>query len=221
MPKKYKTKLRQEVALKKLKSAIERTVYWNENYSKFFHVEEATLVGSLARNEPNVGDIDLCVKVARTQQFSIEKYKKEYIKWRKDILDFAPPRDFSSTLNMYELDVTRFIQNKDGRIEILRWDQLPAISLTLMPIVTLVQNGKFIHDTLLTAISKAEAISHKRAEEIVASDIPEAPYEKKGIYWDSYCNSLSNFPISIRNMILERDNNVGNYQSFMNTQQRR
>ena len=206
-----------KVALKKLQSAVDRIVHWNKNYANFFRVEDVYLVGSLAKNELNVGDIDLCVRVERTKNFKASESKKEYTKWRKEELGFAPPRDFLSGLSMFQLDVTRYIKNRDGRIELLMWDELPIISLTMKPIVAIVQNGKLVHETLLDAIALAKPITIERAEEIISSNIPVPPMETEGEFWASYCNSLNNIPIDIRGKILERDKNFQHYERFVNT----
>lgn len=216
MPKKYKSKLKRDVALRKLEALIDRVDFWNSNYSKYYRVDEVTLVGSLARNEQNVTDIDLCVKVSRTQEFSAVEHRNDYIKWRKEVLGYAPPRDFVSELYMYEFDVRRFIQNKDGRIDILQWDQLQPISLTMHPIVTLVHNGVLIFDCIFDAISKAKAITIEGALNIISGGVPEKPTATQGEYWESYCNSLSEYPDILREAILDRDSNTEHYVNCKN-----
>jgi predicted nucleotidyltransferase len=217
LPKKYKTKLHQKVALKKLQSAVDRILYWNKNYAKYFCVKDVFLFGSLARNEIQVGDIDICVRFEQIKNSNSMEHKNEYIKWRKKELGFAPPRDFSSTLGMFELDVRKYVKNRDGRIELILWDQLGGISLTMKPIVEIVHNGKLVHETLLDAIALAKPITIEQAEAIIAKNIPEPPWEKKGVIWESYCNALNNYPANVMDKILERDNNAQYYEEFMNT----
>ncbi|HFG1878670.1 TPA: hypothetical protein ACGF2C_003618, partial [Vibrio cholerae] len=70
MPKKYKTKLSFSTALNKLQQFLDRVEYWNTNYSKYYRVSDVVLLGSLARSESKVGDLDLCVNIERVQAFS-------------------------------------------------------------------------------------------------------------------------------------------------------
>ncbi len=195
---------------------MERLEFWNKNYSRYYRVEEAALVGSMARNETSFGDIDLCVKVNRTQEFKVHDHRDEYIEWRKEVLGYAPPRDFSAEIGMYELDVSRFIKSRDGRIEILRWVQFPVICLTMNPFVKLVENGNCLINSVTEVMSKSTVITDEQAIDIVNNGVPENPSDKKGVFWQSYCNTLAKFPVHIRNMILERDSNIKHYECFAN-----
>jgi predicted nucleotidyltransferase len=133
LPKKYKSKLSKNVAYKKLQEILLRIKGWNELHSNYYEIEEVALVGSLAREGEKFGDIDICMKIKRSRDFSPVECKKKYIEYRKEVLGYAPPRGWSAELGIFELDVSRFVKNKDGRIEMLRWDQLDPICLTLRP----------------------------------------------------------------------------------------
>jgi hypothetical protein len=216
LPKNYKSKMKNEVALKKLQALIDRMLFWNSNYAKFYRIEAATLVGSMAKNDQFIGDIDICMDVQRVREFCTNEQKSDYSEWRKEILGYAPPRDFSSGLHMYSLDVSRFAKNRDGRIDILWWNQLKPISLTMTPVVTLAQNGVLLFDSASKAISNAKPITLEQGQEIIKSGFPENPRELKGEYWDSYCDTLKKYPEEIRRCILERDNNTNNYLKYVN-----
>jgi len=208
--------MKSKVALKKIQDVIDRISFWNSNHSKFYRVKSATLVGSMARNEVSIGDIDICMEVERVNEFCAHEEKEDYTNWRKEALGYAPPRDFSSGLHMYSLDVSRFVKNRDGRIDLLWWNQLNPISLTMTPIVNLVQNGILIFDSATRAISCAKPITLEQGKEIIESGFPENPRQLKGEFWDSYCNTLRVYPEEIRNYILERDNNKTNYHEHTN-----
>lgn len=85
MPVKYKTKLTHKVALKKLEQAVERALYWNKHYSEFYYIEDMVLVGSMARGESRVGDIDICVRVNRAKEFSLMDARDKYVHWRLEV----------------------------------------------------------------------------------------------------------------------------------------
>lgn len=216
MPVRYKTKLTHKVALRKLEQAVERAVYWNEHYSEFYHIEDMTLVGSMARGEQRVGDIDLCIKVDRAKKFSPMDSMDEYIQWRLDELGYAPPRDFDGLLDMFERDVKRFIKNRDGRIEALLWIELDFISLNMRPIVPLIKDGELVVQSVAEAITNAKPISMERAKKIISNGMPNNPRTTTGEYWDIYCETLGIYPECIRKLVLERDSYTDVYFSQMN-----
>ena len=114
MPKKYSSKISKAVAYKKLQGILERLKDWNELYSSYYEIEEAALVGSLARDGEKFGDIDVCLKIRRSQQFSYSDCKNDYIKWREQVLGYKPPAPYSSAERcMFETDVSRFIKSSD------------------------------------------------------------------------------------------------------------
>ncbi|GGX62476.1 hypothetical protein [Saccharospirillum salsuginis] len=213
MPKNFKTKMKKGVALKKLQDLIDRIEYWNKHYATYFKVQSATLVGSLARNQEVIGDIDVCMQVQRAKEFSAQENKESYIEWRKSLLGYAPPRDYNAQLNMYELDVTRYVKNRDGRIEILRNDQLGPISLTMNPISSIVNGGSIISSSASEVVMNALPITNEKAIELINSGIPRRPAEAKGEYWNSYCCSLSRYSDVHRELILKRDNYLSNFQA--------
>ena len=215
LPKKYKSKLSRTIAYKKLREILSRINTWNELHSKYYEIEQAALVGSLARDGEKFGDIDICMKIRRSRQFSPTECKKEYIKWREEVLGYAPPRDFFVELGTFELDVSRFVKNRDGRIDILRWDQFDPICLTLNPYIKLIENRICVISSV-DEIEKSRTIfTESQALDIVKGGIPENPLDKKGEYWDSYCCSLKLYPEFIRKAVLERDNNQEAYERYM------
>lgn len=219
MPKKYKSKLSKAVAYKKLQEILLRIKSWNELHSNYYEIEEVALVGSLARDGEKFGDIDICMKIKRSREFSPLECKEEYIKYRKEMLGYAPPRDWSAELSTFELDVSRFVKNKDGRIEMLRWDQFDPICLTLKPYVKLVDNSICVVRSV-DDIEKNRAIfTESQALDIVKSGTPENPRNIKGEYWDSYCFSLELYPEFIREAILERDSHQDAYKRHINVSQ--
>ncbi|MFB2675205.1 hypothetical protein ACE02S_19790 [Shewanella xiamenensis] len=214
VPKKYSSKISKAVAYKKLQGILERLKDWNELYSSYYEIEEAALVGSLARDGEKFGDIDVCLKIRRSQQFSYSDCKNDYIKWREQVLGYKPPAPYSSAERcMFETDVSRFIKSSDGRIEMLRWDQFEPICLTLQPFIKLVENGRVV----VTDIEKLEkhrsTFSEEQALEIVKNGVPENPRDIKGIYWESYCAALKLYPGFIRDAILDRDSHREAYEA--------
>ncbi|WP_415721711.1 nucleotidyltransferase domain-containing protein [Photobacterium ganghwense] len=211
MPKNYKNKMSHSTAVRKLEAFIERVQYWNENYSKYYRVVDVVLLGSLARNETKVSDIDLCVKIERTMGFQVNEHKSDYLVWRKDVLGYAAPDDYFKQVNMFETDVTRYLKARDGRYDVLRWGELVGLSLTLDPIVTLVSEGALQYESIEVALENASSISHDRAISIVEA----GALSRKEVYWDSYCNALSKFPPFVREAILKRDNCQSEYLSYI------
>lgn len=206
MPKKYSSKISKAVAYKKLQGILERLKDWNELYSSYYEIEEAALVGSLARDGEKFGDIDVCLKIRRSQQFSYSDCKNDYIKWREQVLGYKPPVAYSSAERcMFETDVSRFIKNSDGRIEMLRWDQFEPICLTLQPFIKLVENGRVVFTDVEILEKHRSTFSEEQALAIVKNGVPEDPRGIKGIYWESYCSALKLYPGFIRDAILDRD----------------
>lgn len=206
MPKRFTTKMTKAVALKKLSALLDRVSKWNSDYARYFGIDNVVLVGSLARNESSVGDIDLCLRLSRNGSASCLDKKNEYIEWREIELGLKPPRDWRGELDMYEIDPLRYIKARDSRIELLSWDQLDFISLTLNPIVTLVEDGKLKFDSPAEAIANAKSISMQQAVNIIQSgQIRHFSKTNDDEYWKSYCSSLSKFPVPVRDMILARD----------------
>jgi hypothetical protein len=169
----------------------------------------------LARGGKEFGDIDLCLKIRCSKQFSYSECKDDYIKWREQALGYKPPLiESAAERGMFELDVSRFIKNRDGRIEILRWDQFEPICLTLQPFIQLIENGR----VFVTDVEKLEkhrsTFSEEQALEIVKNGVPEDPSEIKGIYWESYCSALKWYPGFIRDAILDRDSHREAYEAY-------
>lgn len=214
MPKKYSSKISKAVAYKKLQGILERLKDWNELYSFYYEIEEAALVGSLARDAEKFGDIDICLKIRRSQQFSYSDCKNDYIKWREQVLGYKPPAAYSSAERcMFETDVSRFIKNSDGRIEMLRWDQFEPICLTLQPFIKLVENGRVVVTDIKTLENHRSTFSEEQALEVVKNGVPEGPREIRGIYWESYCAALKLYPAFIREAILDRDSHREAYEA--------
>jgi predicted nucleotidyltransferase len=212
MPKRFTTKMTRAVALKKLSALLDRVSKWNIDFARYFAIDKVVLVGSLARNETSVRDIDLCFRLSRNDCASRLDEKNEYIEWRELELGLKPPRDLRGELNMYELDPLKYIKARDGRIELLRWDQLDFISLTLNPIVTLVEDGKLKFDNPVEAIANAKSISMQQAENIInTGEIRHFSNVNDDEYWKSYCRSLNKFPELVRDMILARDGTAERY----------
>lgn len=201
MPKKYKKKLFYKTATKKLQGLLDRIQKWNSQYSKYYYVANAVMLGSLARKETSVSDIDICVQVKRTDQFEAEPNKIRYLFWRKETFGWAPPSDFYKECSMFETDVIRYLKSGDGRFDILYWDQLDGLSLTLDPMVNLVSNGEINYQTSELALENTLSITKRRAFEIVESGAVNI----KNMHWDSYCNTLKKYPKDIRLAILIRD----------------
>ncbi len=219
MPKKYSSKISKAVAYKKLQGILERLKDWNELYSSYYEIEEAALVGSLARDGEKFGDIDVCLKIRRSKQFSYSDCKNDYIKWREQVLGYKPPVAYSSAERcMFETDVSRFIKNSDGRIEMLRWDQFEPICLTLQPFIKLVENGRVIVTDIKTLENHRSTFSEEQALEIVKNGVPEDPRDIKGIYWESYCSALKLYPSFIRDAILDRDSHREAYEAYAEKQ---
>ncbi|MCL1080069.1 hypothetical protein D5R81_18745 [Parashewanella spongiae] len=215
MPKQYKTKLSKPVAHKKLFGLLERIQFWNNEYSEYYQIEKAALVGSLTRDGERFGDIDVCIDLKRSKKFNPADHSEDYIYWRQEVLGYAPPRDFFAELSMYDKDVFRFVKNKDGRIELLRWNQFDPICLTLKPFVTLVENGVCLVNSISDLAKNKNSFTAEQALELVKNDTPHKPNEICGIYWDSYCQSLSVYPASIRNAILKRDSAQERYDAYL------
>ncbi|EGR4373096.1 hypothetical protein DDM70_12005 [Vibrio cholerae] len=214
VPKKYSSKISKAVAYKKLQGILERLKDWNELYSFYYEIEEAALVGSLARDAEKFGDIDICLKIRRSQQFSYSDCKNDYIKWREQVLGYKPPAAYSSAERcMFETDVSRFIKNSDGRIEMLRWDQFEPICLTLQPFIKLVENGRVVVTDIKTLENHRSTFSEEQALEVVKNGVPEGPREIRGIYWESYCAALKLYPAFIREAILDRDSHREAYEA--------
>ncbi|EJL8267733.1 hypothetical protein NM215_002653 [Vibrio cholerae] len=215
MPKNYRSKVSKAVAYKKLQGVLERLNDWNELYSSYYEIEEAALVGSLARGGEKFGDIDVCLKIRRSQQFSYSDCKNDYIKWREQVLGYKPPAPYSSAERcMFETDVSRFIKNSDGRIEMLRWDQFEPICLTLQPFIKLVENGRVIVANVEELEGHRITFTAEQALDIVKSGVPENPRGTEGIYWESYCAAQKLYPAFIRDAILDRDAYCAAYHSF-------
>ncbi|RLV57816.1 hypothetical protein D5018_20550 [Parashewanella curva] len=215
MPKFYKTKLTKPVAHKKLLGLLERIQFWNNEYSEYYQIEKAALVGSLARDGDRFGDIDICIDLKRSKKFNPAAHSEDYINWRQEVLGYAPPRDFFAELGMFDKDLFRFVKNRDGRIELLRWNQFDPICLTLQPYVILVENGIGIVNSISDIESNKKCFTTEQALELVKNDTPHHPNEISGIYWDSYCQSLSVYPASIRNAILKRDSAKKRYDAYL------
>lgn len=215
MPKFYKTKLTKPVAHKKLLGLLERIQFWNNEYSEYYRIEKAALVGSLARDGDRFGDIDVCIDLKRSKKFNPAAQSEDYINWRQEVLGYAPPRDFFAELGMFYKDVFRFVKNRDGRIELLRWNQFDPICLTLQPYVILVENGIGIVNSISDIENNKKCFTTEQALELVKNDTPHHPNEISGIYWDSYCQSLSIYPASIRNAILKRDSAKERYDAYL------
>lgn len=211
MPKKYKTKMQLNTATKKLQAFMDRAKFWNENYSKYYRITDVVLLGSLARKENKVSDIDLCVKVERVQGFGLQEHLSRYLAWRKDVLGYAVPVDFGAQISSFESDVTRYLKAKDGRYDVLRWRELAGLSLTLDPQVTLIRNGIAQYESAELAIEEAASISQENA----LSLIEDGAVSREDVYWESYCNALSKFPSFVRDAILERDESQQEYLSFV------
>lgn len=206
MPKYFQTKISRRIALKKLESLVERTAIWNDNYAKKCRVSDIVLVGSVARSEEKVGDVDVACEVEKIElKPGFYADLDEYLQWRKDVLGFAKPTDYHKQLHTVEADPLRFIKNGDGRIEILQWDQVELISLSLHPIVTLVKDGTFLFNSVENAIAAAKPITIAKAKNIIADGQPEKPDEIDGEYWTSYCITINHLPQEIGDLILERD----------------
>lgn len=215
MPKNYSAKMSKAVAYKKLQGILERLKDWHELYSSYYEIEEAALVGSLARDAEKFGDIDICLKIRRSQQFSYSDCKNDYIKWREQVLGYKPPAAYSSAERcMFETDVSRFIKNSDGRIEMLRWDQFEPICLTLQPFIKLVENGRVVVTDIKTLENHRSTFSEEQALEIVKNGVPEDPRDIKGIYWESYYSALKLYPGFIRDAILDRDSHREAYEAY-------
>lgn len=212
MPKRFTKKMSRAVALKKLSALLDRVSKWNIDFARYYSIDKVVLVGSLARNETSVGDIDLCLRLSRNDRPSCLDEKNEYIKWRELELGLKPPRDLRGELNMYELDPLKYIKARDGRVELLRWDQLDFISLTLNPIVILVEDGKLKFDNPAVAIANAKSISMQQAEEIInTGEIRHFSNVNDDEYWESYCRSLNKFPEPVRDLVLARDGTSERY----------
>lgn len=91
MPKNYSSKISKAAAYKKLQGILERLKDWNGLYSSYYEIEEVALVGSLVRGGGAFGDIDLCLKIRRSKQFSYSECKDDYIKWREQALGYKSP----------------------------------------------------------------------------------------------------------------------------------
>jgi len=219
LPKKYKSKLTKVVAYKKLEGVLLRLKTWNEQHSNYYKIEEAALIGSLARDGESFGDIDICMKIKRSREFSPSKSKNDYIRWREQVLGYKPPvSESSAERGMFELDVGRYIKNRDGRIDMLRWDQFQPICLTLQPYVKLVEKCFSIVDSVEYIEKQRATFSKEQALEVVNSGLPEKPYDTKGIYWESYCSALNRYPSFIRYAVLERDSYVEPYSRYINVE---
>jgi|GEM_PF-6019517 len=114
---------------------------------------------------------------------------------------------------MFETDVSRFIKNSDGRIEMLRWDQFEPICLTLQPFIKLVENGRVVVTDIKTLENHRSTFSEEQALEVVKNGVPEGPREIRGIYWESYCAALKLYPAFIREAILDRDSHWEAYEA--------
>ncbi|MGK0235925.1 MAG: hypothetical protein ACI9EK_002468 [Psychroserpens sp.] len=219
MPKKYQSKLTKDVAYKKLEGILFRIRSWNERYANYYVIDEAALIGSIATDGDRFGDIDLCIKIKRSKKFSHKECKYNYIKWREQILGFKPPESNSSAeRGMFELDVSRYIKNRDGRIDLLPWNQFHPICLALRPYIKLVDNSLILVDSLTDIEKYRDTFSEEQAMEIIRNGTPEKPLDTNGIYWDSYCSALARYPSLIRNAVLERDSYVEAYSRCVNVQ---
>ncbi|EGR0601672.1 TPA: hypothetical protein PX766_003457 [Vibrio cholerae] len=200
LPKKYKTKLSFSTALNKLQQFLDRVEYWNTNYSKYYRVSDVVLLGSLARSESKVGDLDLCVNIERVQAFSPSEKKEEYSEWRSSTLGYAHPSNYGDELYMFQTDVIRFIKAGDGRF-VLQWHELPSLSLTLDPLTKLVSKGELQYSNAREAVANATCLS---GEEI-NSTIEKGALSRKDYEISVYRNALSKYPEHVRDAILERD----------------
>lgn len=171
----------------------------------------------MARGGEAFGDIDLCLKIRRSKQFSYSECKDDYIKWREQALGYKPPPiESGAERGMFELDVSRFIKNRDGRIEILRWNQFEPICITLQPFIKLVENCRVIATDVEKLERHRSTFSEEQALEIVKNGVPEDPSGIKGIYWESYCSALKLYPEFIRDVILDRDSYWEAYKAYIN-----
>jgi len=213
MPKKFKTKIGRGVAIKKLESLIERTDYWNQNYASKFCVSDLVLVGSLARNEDKVGDIDVACQVESTTEELFDDLD-DYFKWRKNVLGYAMPVGWNQRLSAVESDPIRFIRNRDGRIEMLQWRQVELVSLALQPIVSLIKDGAILFESVAEAIAASKPITIAQAKKVIANGVPRKPDKTEGDYWESYCITVNHLPPKISDLILERDGYREPYKTY-------
>ena len=211
MPKNYKTKLLYSTAVGKLQTFIDRAQYWNAHYSKYYRIVDVVLLGSLARNDTRVSDIDLCVKIERSMDFQHLEHKSDYLVWRKNVLGYADPNDFYEQLGMFEKDAIRYLKARDGRYDVLYWDQLAGLSLTLDPIVILIKNGVTQYKSAQEALRNCSGISHAQAQLM----IEEGTVSRRNMQLTPYCNALSKYPPFIREMILKRDNSEKEYDIYV------
>jgi len=211
----YKTKISRQKAIQKLRNVVELAERWNNFGLKTFDIDRILLVGSLARNEEFVGDIDICVKTKR-HEFDNLELLDAYLEWRLDVLGYAVPRSSYKLMDTFSCDPLRFIKNRDGRIEQLTWDQRNAISLTMQPQILIFDEGMPIFDDVEVALDMAKPISLSKAKNIIGNkDGPTYYSALGGFYLESYCRSLSVYPEHIRYIILDRDNSHQAYAKYL------
>ena len=217
MPKNYKTQIRREIAIKKLEGALQRANMWNKNHAWWIRIRTIVLVGSLARNSDVVGDVDLCIEIDRIKDPN-EAERKDYFEWRKRVLGYAHPRDVSGLMRaIYSDDAIRYMKNKDGRLEMLQWAQLEVLSLSLTPIIPLMENGRLCSVDLDNLHLESKPISIDTATEYVSRNVPEKPRKQNDEFSESYCHTVSSYPEEVRNMILNRDATHSAFEKFKTT----
>ena len=196
---------------------MQRAELWNKNYAWWVQIKSIVLAGSLARNSDVVGDVDLCIEIDRVKNPS-EVDKQDYFEWRKRVLGYAQPRGVSGLLNaLYGDDALRHVKNKDGRIEALGWMQLEVLSLSLDPIISLMENGQLCCVDLDRLHLESKPVSIDTAAEYVSRNVPEKPRKQNDEFWESYCQTVSSYPEEVRNMILDRDSTHSAFEKFKTT----
>jgi predicted nucleotidyltransferase len=193
--------LKRKTAIKKLDRILERVENWNQNFSKYTTINDIFLLGSLARQEDSVGDIDLCVNTEVRKNIKIEA--DEYIEWRRKNLEYF--NQYWYYWRFVNDDPIRYIMDRDGRIEVLAWDQLGPIALTCDPYVRIIENGKRKFENAEQSLQNARSLDMETAKKIIFEhNLPEKQL-KNDFFWNSYRNTLMEYPLDIRLMILKRD----------------
>ena len=211
MPKKFKTKIKREVAIKKLQGFMDRACLWNtRNYSSW-HVSDVVLLGSLSRGEDKVGDIDLCMRIRKNSKEHVIEDIDEYLLWREEHLGYAYPRQLYSVMTD---DLERYVTNSDGRIEILGWDQKDIINLTMNPYIYLMKDRILQFKDVRTALKSAAPITLMKAKEIIDGE-GVFDFKKFNPYVNDYYKTLSVYPREIREMIFSRDGSAKAYEEYL------
>ncbi|WP_394210973.1 hypothetical protein [Enterovibrio calviensis] len=205
MPKKYKQKISRKVAVKKLNAFMERVEYWNQNYARFFRFKDIVLLGSLARSEDKVGDIDICYKLERVGDEPIHESTDDYSEWRKRELGYAVPTNFFDLLTTFQSDLRRFAKNRDGRFEVMGWEQFEMISLNLEPFTYLMCDGVRKCGDVEELIENAKPITLCKALSLVASNVPPSPLHISGHELEEHFAFISCYPRAVLEAVLERD----------------